>query len=73
MDNGLYAYERYTDSQRLLCVLNTGDQDAQSLLPLPPALRDKAELTDLYTQKTLPVTQGSVLISLNALEGMVLT
>ena len=72
MDSGLYAYERTTDSQSLLCVLNTGDQPVKTLLPLPQALSEKTELTDLYTQKTLPVTEGSVLVTLSAFEGMIL-
>ncbi|MFH1879480.1 MAG: alpha-glucosidase C-terminal domain-containing protein, partial [Bacillota bacterium] len=72
LKNGLYAYERYTGSQRLLCVLNTGGKPVKTLLPLPPALRDKHGLTDLYTQKTLPVTEGSVLVSPGAFEGMIL-
>jgi cyclomaltodextrinase / maltogenic alpha-amylase / neopullulanase len=72
LKNGLYAYERYTVGQRLLCVLNTGEKPVKTLLPLPPALHEKQTLTDLYTQKTLPVTEGSVLVSLNAFEGMIL-
>ena len=72
MSNGLYAYERYTDSQRVLCVLNTGAEATDALLPLPEALKGKPELTDLYTQKKLPVEKGSVHIKLNAFEGMIL-
>ena len=72
MKNELYAYERTADGETLLCVLNTGDQPVKALLPLPQALRDKAILSDLYAQKTLPVTEGSVLIALGAYEGMIL-
>ncbi|HPF88702.1 MAG TPA: glycoside hydrolase family 13 protein [Candidatus Limiplasma sp.] len=71
-DNGLYVYERFTDTQRLLCVLNTGMESVQTLVLLPPALQNQQKLTDLYAQKTLPVTEGSVLIALDAQEGMIL-
>lgn len=72
MDNGLYAYERRTDGQHVLCVLNTGAETVDVLLPLPEALRGKRELTDLYAQKTLPVEKGSVPVRLNAYEGLIL-
>ncbi len=71
-NGGLYAYERVTDNQRLLCVLNTGENAVRMLLPLPQALGGKQTLTDLYAQKTLPVTEGSVLILLAPYEGMIL-
>ncbi len=73
LDGGLYAYERFTQNQHLLCVLNTGMEPVQTLLLLPGALRNNAELTDLYTQKKLPVREGSVLISLDAMEGYILS
>ncbi len=72
MEGGLYAYERYTEKQRILCVLNTGADNLQTLMALPERLRERPALTDLYTQKTLPVTEGSVLVSLQAFEGMIL-
>ena len=72
LKNGLYAYERYTDDRRVLCVLNTGEKPVKTLLPLPDAMKGKHELTDVYAQKTLPVTEGSVLVALDAYEGMIL-
>ena len=72
LKNSLYAYERYTDTQRLLCVLNTAEKPLKTMLLLPPALHGRQTLTDLYTQKTLPVVEGSVLVNLNAFEGMIL-
>ena len=72
LENGLYAYERFTDGQRLLCVLNTSVERVETLLLLPSAYAEKAELTDLYAQKTLPVKEGSVRIQLNAMEGLIL-
>jgi cyclomaltodextrinase / maltogenic alpha-amylase / neopullulanase len=72
MDNNVYAYERFTDRQRLLCVLNTGAEPVEALLPLPPALAAKPAVTELYAQKTLPVAQGSVVVKLDALEGIIL-
>ncbi len=72
LDNGLYAYERYTESQHILCVLNTGADPVQVLLPLPAAFQNRTEVYDLYGQKTVPVSQGSVFIQLNAFEGMIL-
>ena len=71
-NSGLYAYERYTETHRVLCVLHTGADSIDMLLPLPDALSGKQELTDLYTGKTLPVSQGSVSIRLAAFEGMIL-
>ncbi|MBN1777915.1 MAG: glycoside hydrolase family 13 protein [Clostridiales bacterium] len=71
-DNGLYAYERYTDARHLLIVLNTGAEPVETLLQLPRALADKQEVTDLYTQNTLPVIEGGVQIKLNAFEGVIL-
>jgi cyclomaltodextrinase / maltogenic alpha-amylase / neopullulanase len=72
LGNGLYAYERYTDGQRVLCVLNTGAEAVDALLPLPVTLKVKPELTDLYAQKKLPVLKGSVHVQLDAFEGMIL-
>jgi len=71
-DGGLYAYERYTDTQHVLCVLNTGAEPIETTLPLPQTLANKQELTDLYTQKTLPVLQGGVPIKLDAFGGVIL-
>ncbi|HPJ02346.1 MAG TPA: glycoside hydrolase family 13 protein [Candidatus Limiplasma sp.] len=72
LPNGLYAYERYTDNQRVLCVLNTGAEAIDVLLPLPQTYAGKESLRDLYAQKTLPVDKGSVYIQLGAFEGLIL-
>jgi hypothetical protein len=53
-------------------VLNTGAESIETLLPLPQTLKEKQALLDLYTKKTLPVSQGSVHIKLNAFEGAIL-
>jgi len=53
-------------------VLNTGAEPIETTLPLPQTLANKQELTDLYTQKTLPVLQGGVPIKLDAFGGVIL-
>lgn len=70
--NGLYAYERFTKDERLLCVLNTGTDPVTAQLPLPEALRGKAAVHDLYAENTLPVWSGLVAVKLEPGEGMIL-
>jgi glycosidase len=71
-NSGLYAYQRYTDGERLLCVLNTGHEDVTAQLPLPEPLRAQAAVRDLYGERTLPVWRGLVEVALKPGEGMVL-
>ncbi len=71
-ENGLYAYERFTDGETLLCVVNTSTEAVVSQLPLPAALAVKAALHDLYADKSLPVWSGLAEVRLGPGEGMVL-
>ncbi len=70
--NGLYAYERFTKDERLLCVLNTGTDPLTAQLPLPEALGGKAAVHDLYAETSLPVWSGLVEVKLEPGEGMIL-
>ena len=71
-ENGLYAYERFTEQERLLCVLNTSTEEiAQSLL-LPEPMRGCAAVRDLYADRSLPVWSGLVEIRLAPGEGLIL-
>lgn len=72
MDNGLYAYLRETDAQRVLCVLNTGLDPLTVRLELPSGMADQAVVHDLYSQRGLPVEDGAVHVSLKAGEGLIL-
>ncbi len=72
MDNGLYAYLRETDVQRVLCVLNTGLDPLTVRLELPSGMADQAVVHDLYSQRGLPVEDGAVHVSLKAGEGLIL-
>jgi glycosidase len=72
LDNGLYAYERFTEGQRLLCVLNTGREAVAAQLTLPEPMQGQAAVRDLYAERTLPVWRGLVDVQLDAGEGMVL-
>ena len=46
-ENGLYAYLRFTEGERLLCVLNTGLEAVAAQLPLPEPMRGQAAVRDL--------------------------
>ena len=70
--DGVYAYERFTDEEHLLCVLNTGTQERTVQLPLPQWLAEQAAVYDLYSEQTWPVWRGLVELHLNAGEGMIL-
>ncbi|MEA4999492.1 MAG: glycoside hydrolase family 13 protein [Candidatus Limiplasma sp.] len=70
--DGLYAYERFTKEERVLCVLNTGVEDVTLQLPLPEPMRSQAAVRDLYGEHSLPVWSGFVEVKLSAGEGMVL-
>lgn len=71
LDNGLYAYLRVLDDQTMLCVLNTGDERAEALLPLPEALAKRDGLMDLYAGKVFSVDQGGIYAALEAGEGLI--
>lgn len=71
-DNGLYAYERFTDKERLLCVVNTTTEEIITQLPLPEPMKNQAAVRDLYSKHTLPVWSGLVEIKLASGEGMIL-
>ena len=72
LDNGLYAYLRQTDDQQILCVVNTSLEAATTLLPLPESMASLTVLHDLYSGKTLPVTDGMLRIALAPGEGLIL-
>ncbi len=71
-ENGLYAYERFTAGERLLCVLNTATEPLTAQLALPESLRSKAAVCDLFGNHSLPVWKGLVEVSLAPGEGMIL-
>jgi len=71
-NDGLYAYERFTDTERVLCVLNTSCEEVTMQLPLPEPLRSQAAVRDLYGERSLPVWSGLVEIKLSVGEGMIL-
>jgi len=71
--NGVYAYERFTGEERLLCVLNTSTEEITAQLPLPGPMRDQAAVRDLYGEQAFPVWSGLVEIKLAAGEGLILT
>ena len=70
--NGLYAYRRVSDRQRLLCVLNTSAAAAQGYIPLPEDMAGLAVVHDLYGERNIPVTGGGLWLSLDAGEGIIL-
>ena len=70
--DGLYAYERFTDDEHLLCVLNTGKETLAAQVALPEALKGKAAVHDLYGERTLPVWCGLVEVKLEPGEGLIL-
>ncbi len=72
LQNGLYAYVRSTETQHLLCVLNTALDPLQGRVDLPEDMAGLAVLHDLYSGSNLPVEGGSVLLSLNVGEGVIL-
>ena len=70
--DGLYAYERFTDDEHLLCVLNTSKEPLAAQVALPEALKGKAAVHDLYGERTLPVWCGLVEVKLEPGEGLIL-
>lgn len=71
-EDGLYAYERFTEGEQLLCVLNTAQDALTAQLTLPEGLKDAAALHDLYAGQTLPVWSGQVSVALAPGEGLIL-
>ena len=70
--NGLYAYERFTGNERLLCVLNTSTEEISAQVSLPEPMRGQAAVRDLYGDQAFPVWSGLVDIKLGAGEGLIL-
>ncbi len=71
-ESGLYAYLRKTDSQQVLCVLNTGLEPISGRVPMPHGMETLTEVLDLYTGRHLPVADGEVRLSLEVGEGVIL-
>ena len=71
-ENGLYAYLRQTENQRLLCAVNTGLKPITMRIPLPKGMDDLKVLHDLYSGQTLAVEDGMVRLKLDVGQGMIL-
>jgi len=71
-ENGLYAYLRLSDRERMLCVLNTALEPVRGWLTLPADMAGQAVLHDWYGGNDLAVLDGAVRISLDEGEGMIL-
>ena len=69
--NGLYAYERIHGEERVLCVINTGDETAQGLVEIGTAYGDRVR--NLIDDTVLPVAYGHVAVKLEPGQGAVLT
>ena len=72
LENGLYAFRRETDTQQLLCVVNTGLQPVSVRLELPGGMAGMAAVHDHYSGRSLAVADGGVHISLKVGEGLIL-
>ena len=72
MENGLYAYRRETDTQQLLCVVNTGLEPVSARLELPKGMAGLAAVNDHYSGRSLAVADGGVHVSLKVGEGLIL-
>ena len=72
LENGLYAFRRETDTQQLLCVVNTGLEPVSVRLELPGGMAGMAAVHDHYTGRSLAVADGGVHISLKVGEGLIL-
>ena len=70
--DGLYAYLRKTDSQQVLCAVNTALEDVKAVLELPEGMKDLKVLHDLYSGKTLNVENGFIAVELKPGEGLIL-
>ena len=70
--DGLYAYLRKTDSQQVLCAVNTALENVKTVLELPEKMKDLKVLHDLYSGKTLQVENGSIVVELKPGEGWIL-
>ena len=71
-ENGLYAYLRETDDQRILCAVNTGLKPIAMRIPLPDSMKALKVLHDLYSGKTLNVEDGMIRVQLEVGEGVIL-
>ena len=72
LENGLYAFRRETDTQQLLCVVNTGLEPVSVRLELPGGMAGMAAVHDHYSGRSLAVADGGVHISLKVGEGLIL-
>ena len=70
-ESGLYAYLRQTDEETVLCVLNTALEPVVGRITLPQSMR-AAQLTDLYSGQTLPAEDGTIRLTLEVGQGMIL-
>lgn len=71
-DDGLYAYLRIAEEQRLLCVLNTAKQPVRGRVELPEGMAGMAVLHDLYKGGNVAVVDGGIQVALDVGEGMIL-
>lgn len=71
-ENGLYAYLRQTDDQRILCAVNTGLEPIAMRIPLPQGMHNLKVLHDLYSGQTLPVEDGTIRVTLEVGQGLIL-
>ena len=72
MENGLYAYERFTEDQHVLCVINTSLSPIHCQLPLTKELKERNLVHNLYNNTSLPVQFGCISVSLQVGEGLIL-
>lgn len=72
-ENGLYAYMRATENEKLLCIVNTSLENAGEWIRLPEAFIGSKQLTDLYSGWTVTQQSGMIFVQLPAGEGMILT
>jgi len=72
LPNGLYAYSRVSEGQTLLCVMNTSLATASGRIELPESMAGFTEVRDLYSERSVPVTDGGIQVTLEVGEGMIL-
>lgn len=72
LQNGLYAYQRVSEYQKLLLILNTSTSPARGRIELPEGMAGLAVVHDLYNDRCVPVVDGGVQVSLGVGEGMIL-
>ena len=70
--NGLYVYQRTGVHQQLLCVLNTTTSHQRGRIELPDSMAGLAAVYDLYAEKSIPVVDDGLQVSLAPGEGLIL-